>query len=449
MDDGDVPPDGAVSIEVGEGTSRRDVLKRVGAVGGVTAGAGSAVAAGEGSAAADTGDGTTATAETTDGEPGSSGVVRSARRYPAVAPPGWDASDTESGAGDTERTALLALGNGANPFFVPIAVGFHDALNTYGWTGQAVARPFGPPTLQPTLIESLIEDRLGPGDVLAMTIHDKSKFNDVIQQALDKGIVVVNTYRTPHPKDWNHEFMRNEANGSGFRYRDRPTIVPRVGIDEGRAGAAMAAEGYERLQRTNPDPEGGEYTALITNGHDRDPSVTRRVDASVADRGTAQRYLENRSDPSVTLYGDTIFSDEIDPNASSAESQIESTIAGDEAEIDAVLSAGYWGAVGAGKLIDEGVLPEDVIIGGFDLDQRMIDSIRNGFTDFAVVQDPYGQGYRSASLAWTYLERGIPMRDLEVGVSVFDESNIVFGDERRSWSDLRQWQRRNFDGLTY
>jgi hypothetical protein len=49
-----------------------------------------------------------------------------------------------------------------------------------------------------------------------------------------------------------------------------------------------------------------------------------------------------------------------------------------------------------------------------------------------------------------YLERGIEMKDLEWGVSVWDEDNVDFALERRSWAGdggLLQWQESNYDFL--
>jgi len=453
MDPEDLTEDQYISIELGNGTSRRDILKKLGAAG---AAMGMAGVAGCQSDSDDTPTGTDGNG--TDGDNGTdddNGTPRAGSeqqfefaRHPAVAPPNWDASNTQSGAGNEERTAVFVYQNAGNPFFVPMTVGFNDALNNYGWTGAAVAENTGEggnPPIQVTLIENQITNELEAGDVLVTTILNRSSFNNVIQQALDNDIVVINGHTTPDPEDWNNEFMTTQAAGNGFRYRDQSMTIPHVGIRDSEAGVALAAEAYDRMQDANSDPDGGEYTVLITNGLDVNPSVTRRVDKTATNRGTAQRYLESRSDPAVSLYNDQIIS--VAPNASGAQSQIESTIAGDENDIDAVLSAGYWGAVGAGNLKGDGVLPESTVTGGFDLDQRMIDNILEGLTDFTVAQDPYSQGYLNVPLAWIYLTRGMEMKDLEWGVSVWDETNIEFANERRNWTDLKDWQESNYEGL--
>jgi hypothetical protein len=65
-------------------------------------------------------------------------------------------------------------------------------------------------------------------------------------------------------------------------------------------------------------------------------------------------------------------------------------------------------------------------------------------------RQPYSQGFQNVPLAWMYVERGIEMKDLEWGVSVWDEDNVDFALERRSWAGddgLLQWQEGNYDFL--
>jgi len=443
----------AVSIGVGNGASRRSVLKRLAAAGAAVGAAGcfddeggDTPTASDTATSSDTAMSTRTPTETAPNPDPAQFFEFDA--HPVVRPPGWSSENTRSGSGNTERTAVFVYQNAGNPFFVPMTVGFNDALNNYGWTGQAIAPGTGAAGIsnvevQRTLINNAIDDVLDAGDVLVTTILNPTFLNEALQRAFDNDIVVINAHTSPSPDEWTTEFMRNEAIESGFRYRGRPITIPHVGIRDERAGVAFAAEAYRRLQEMNPDPDGGEYTVLITNGLEINPAVTRRVNASASDRGTAQRYFETRVDPSVALYDNRIVS--TSPNHVGARSQIESTIEGDEDDINAVLSADYWGAIAAGNLKEEGVLREDCVIGGFNLDQRMIDNIREGFIDFALGQDPYRQGYQPIPLAWSYLERGMPMRDVEWGVCVYDADNIGFADERRNWSALRGWQEDNYD----
>ena len=441
----DVTDGDNISVDVGASVSRRKLITQIGAA---SAALGLAGCQTEGDATPTDADG-----DGSDGSDGSDGGNGGGNqgggsaadfefsRHPAVAPPGWDPSKTQQGSGENERTAVFVLQNIDNPFFIPMTCGFHDALNVFGWDGQVTGPPDngGIPD-QVDLIEQNVSN-MDPGDVLVTTILNNEAYNDAIQNALDNDIAVVNGHSTPATKDWNYEYMQEDV---GFSYRDQPMIIPHVGIRDARGGAAMAAEAYDRLQEEMPDRD--EYTVLITNELPDNPSVTRRVNADAAEIGTAQRYFESRSDPSVSLYNDQIINPPAD--IADAQTQIVNTIAGED--VDGVVCSAFWGAVGAGQALESGELEGPMVVCGFDLLGPLLNQIEAGNVDFTVGQDPYSQGFQNVPLAWMYLERGIEMKDLEWGVSVWDEDNVPFALERRSWADddgLLQWQRDNYDFL--
>jgi len=339
---------------------------------------------------------------------------------------------------------VFVIQNIDNSFFIPLVAGFHDALRRYGWTG-AVRGPGQAGTLgdQIEIIEDEI-DGMDEGDVLVTTILDDTTYNDAIQAALDNDIVVVNGHTTPVARDWNHDVMREEI---GFTYtspvtgEEREMIVPHVGIRDEHGGAAMAAEMYERLQARKPDQD--EYTVMLVNDLPHNPWVTRRVDASAADEGTAQRYFEARGD--VEVFEDQVFATPQPPQVAESRAFVVDTIQGEG--VDAVVTSAFWAGAGAGEARSDGELAEDILICGFDLAGYAASGLIGNEVDFVVGQDLYGQGYRSAEVAWTWLERGIPMKGLEWGVSVWDERNAEFASQRRSWDELLEWQRNNYGGI--
>jgi len=439
-----VEADGAVSIDVGSSITRRGVVKQIGAVSAALGLAGCQTSDdgdGEGDGDGDgNGDG-----DGSDGNGASDGTAAGAdfefSRHPAVAPPGWDPSKTREGSGQNERTAVFVLQNIDNPFFIPMTCGFHDALNVFGWDGQVTGPPAdgGIPD-QISLIEQNVSN-MDAGDVLVTTVLNNEAYNDAIQSALDNDIAVINGHSTPATRDWNYDYMTDDV---GFEYRDQPMIVPHVGIRDARGGAAMAAEAYDRLQEEIPDKD--EYTVLVTNELPDNPSVTRRVNADAADLGTAERYFKAQSDPSVSLYNDQIINPP--PSIADAQTQIVDTISG--ADVDGVVCSAFWGAVGAGQALESGELEGPMVVCGFDLLRPLLNQIEAGNVDFTVGQDPYSQGFQNVPLAWMYVERGIEMKDLEWGVSVWDQDNVDFALERRSWAGdggLLQWQQENYDFL--
>ncbi|MFC7028380.1 substrate-binding domain-containing protein [Halomicroarcula sp. GCM10025324] len=443
MEPDDVIEDGRFEIELGKDVSRRKVMAQLGALGAATGLAGCNALLGDQEDGGDGGDGSDG-----GGDGGSNGDGNASppadfefSRHPAVAPPEWDGSKTESGAGDAERTAPFVIQSIDNAFFVPLICGYQDALNQFGWNGSVTGpsgATAGDPSAQIQILNTQV-DNLDPGDVLVTTVLDTTAYNDVLQRALDNDIVVINGHTTPatNPPEgapWNYETMQEE-----FSYRDQAMIIPHVGIRDARGGAAMAAEAYERLQQTFPDKD--ELTVLITNELPDNPAVTRRVNANAESTGTAQRYFEAQSNPSVSLYNDQI----INPPANIAEAQTEITNTISGQDVDGVICSAFWGAVGAGQALDAGEIEGPMVICGFDLVRPLLNGINDGFIDFTVGQDPYSQGFMNVPLAWMYVNRGIEMKDIEWGVSVWDEENVPFALERRSWADLQSWQNQNYD----
>jgi len=454
MNTNDVLDDGRLSIEVGDGVSRRTVLKQVAAASALlgTAGClsdnrGEMGPTDEPDPATPTGTVTTATpTETpTTGPPPDFEFSR----HPAVAPPGWEAEKTVSGDGLSERRAVLVLQVTDIPLYTPLITGFHDALHQLGWTGGVRGPgPDGDLGDQVDIIEDEIE-RMEAGDVIVTTVLDVMTYNDAIQSALDNDIAVVNSHFTPATRDWNYDVMREEI---GFTYtspvtgEDREMIVPHVGIRNERGGAAMAAEMHERLREQKPDKD--EYTVFLVNDLPNNPHIARRVDKERADSGTAQRYFQAQGD--VTIYQDQVFTTPQPPEVPDSRNFVVDNVQGED--VDAVVCSAFWSAVGAAAAVREGELAEDVLVCGLDMVElvRTDDSeplSEGGGLEFAVGQDMYGQGYRSAEAAWAWLERGIPMKDLEWGVPVWDERNVEFATQRRSWEELVEWQRDNYEAL--
>jgi len=365
-------------------------------------------------------------------------------KHPAVAPPGWDPEKTESGTGLTERRAVFVLPNVDDPIYEPVQAGFHDAIHQYGWTGSVEGPSAGTardPAAQADIIESEV-DRMAAGDVIVTTIEGDEAYNDAIQAALNEGIVVVNGHTTPPTRGWNYGTMQETFTyTSPVNREERGMIIPHVGTVGARGGAAMAAEAHDRLRRRFPDRE--EYTVLLIDDLPDIPQVSRRVDKTRAEEGTAQRYFEAQED--VRLYDDQVFTTPQAPQIATSRTFIVDNIQGEN--VDALVSSAFWSAVGAGHAVDEGELDGPMVIGSFDVIGSLLSGIRNGRVDFTLGQDLYSQGYQSVSTAWAYLERGIPPKDLEWGFSVWDENNAAFGSKRQSWADLVDWQRDNYGGI--
>jgi ABC-type sugar transport system substrate-binding protein len=434
---------GNLSIELGKGVSRRDAMKKIGAVGAAMGTVGMAGCQGDG--------GGTDTPDNGGGGGGGSADFEFSR-HPAPAPPGWESDQTESGSGmNSDRRCVYVIQNVDNTFFVPMTCGYHDALNIFGYTG-ALRGPGADGTLQDqvNIIEEEI-DGMNEGDIIISTILDTNTYNDAIQSALDNNIIFINGHSTPATNvpdgsSWNYGTQQEE-----FTYTDPvsgedvPMIIPHVGIRDARGGVAMAVEMQDRLENQYPDQD--EYTVFLVNDLPDNPAVSRRVDKSRASEGTAQRYYETQDN--INIYEDSVFETPQPPQIETSRNDVVDTIQGEG--VDAVVASAFWAAAGSGAARNEGALDEDMLICGFDL-AGMVGSdgpIASGNVDFVMGQDPYTQGFLNVPLGWMWAERGIEMKDLEWGVSIFDQGNIEFATQRRKWSTLIDWQENNYDVLTY
>lgn len=413
--------DDTFSIELG--VSRRSLMKQLSAVGAVSASAGCS------SLLQDQGNKSSGSDENNGGS-GSNGGGAGPQdfdysRIPMIKPPSAPIDNTKPATG-VARRAEFVIQNVANPFFTPLIAGFNDALNQFGWKG-GVTGPSGDTQSQSKQIEiinTLVDELKSGQDVLVTTILDRQAYLAPIQRALDNNIAVVNGHSTPAKKDWNNDWMREK-----LTYRDRGVVIPHVGIRDREGGIAMAVEAYKRMQ---DKLDADEYKVLIGNGLPGNPAVTRRVDPG------ARSYLETKDD--VTLIDETL---DVTTDFAEAQNRVESRLSADQ-DINVVMGAGFWTAVGASQAVESGSVSRDLVICGFDLVEAVLTSIKDGSVDFTMGQDPYGQGFLNVPLAWMYLERGIEMKHLEFGVTFVDKENVEYALQRNTWSELRNWQKSNF-----
>jgi ABC-type sugar transport system substrate-binding protein len=426
IDRQDIRDDDTISIELG--VSRRELIKQLSAIGAVSATAGCSSLLQEGESGTDTDDGGDGGDGGSDG--GGGGQTAAPQdfdysRIPMVPPPSAPIDNANPETGVT-RHAEFVIQNVANPFFTPLIAGFNDALNQFGWDG-GVSGPSGGSQSQSQQIEIInttIDQLEGGRDVLVSTVLDGQAYIAPFQRALDNDIAVINGHSTPAEEDWNNEKMRQNLS-----YKGKEIVVPHVGIRDRRGGVAMAAEAYERAEN-NLDAD--EYTVLIGNGLPGNPAVTRRVDPG------ARNFFATKDN--VTVIDETL---DVTTDFAEAQSRVESRVT-TNSDINVILGAGFWTAVGASAAVDNGVVDgEQTVIGGFDLVDAVLDAIKNGSVDFTMGQDPYGQGFMNVPLAWMYMDRGIEMKHIEFGVTFVDEDNVDYAIQRNTWSELRNWQENN------
>lgn len=67
---------------------------------------------------------------------------------------------------------------------------------------------------------------------------------------------------------------------------------------------------------------------------------------------------------------------------------------------------------------------KDIPVVGFDVLPQTADFIRDGTIEFTISQNPVEQGYQSVKVFNDYLKKDKPIKDVNTGVTLVDESNI-------------------------
>jgi ABC-type sugar transport system substrate-binding protein len=398
-----------ISLELG--VSRRKLMQQLGAAGlagGLTALAGCSSLRSEN-------DGDAQAAQSGGNGGGGSQELPPATRVPLVPPPTADSMDFSNPT--HEEREMVFVTHDANEFFVPAIVGMNDGLQRNGWTGEFMGPSSGHDSEQQIETLNTIVNRLEGGrDVLATTVLDENQYEGPVKAAAEKNIPVVQYNTTVDAWDFNY-MMENFGN-----------VFPYVGQKFIPGGVAVGETGYEKAQEKLGTDE---LTLLPTNGVPGHPALEKRTEGF---------RMAFEAQENTTVLDTLNVSDDL----GQAITRVQDAYRAND-NIDVILGAGWWGSAAAARLIEENGLENELVAGGFDLPEATLEGIRNGYIDFTAGQDPYSQGYLPTQLAWEYMERGVPMKDYNTGISIIDESNIEFATRRSgSWDELRSWQDENY-----
>jgi simple sugar transport system substrate-binding protein len=94
--------------------------------------------------------------------------------------------------------------------------------------------------------------------------------------------------------------------------------------------------------------------------------------------------------------------------------------------IDGVITISQADADSAANAIAQAGAGERVALGGFDMNQTILDRIQNGTQAFAIDQQPYLQGYLATSLLHAHAAFGtdVPTSPILTGPAIVDASNV-------------------------
>lgn len=397
--------DGLVSIELG--VSRRNLMKQLsalGVVGGMSALAGcnslrSTEDSSENNGIAD----------------GGSGQGDDALRVPLVAPPTADSMDLSNPT--HEEREMVFVTHVVDEFMTGIIVGMNDGLNNLGWTGEFIGPSSHDPAQQIETFNTTVNRLRNGRDVIATSILDKNQYTEPIQNAIDNDIPVASFNTSVYSGQYS-EMMDTFG-----------TVIPYIGQKFVPAGRAVGLTGYEIASEKAGNDE--QIVALPTTSAPGHPALSARAEG-------IRQALSSQDNVEVL---DTL---NVSDDQSQAINRV-STKYKSNPDINLILGTALQGAIAGSRLVENEGLEGEMTVGGFDLPTPTLEGIRNGTVDFTAGQDPYSQGNMPVQLMWQYMERGIPMKDFNTGISIIDESNVEFASRRSgAWGDLQQWQNANY-----
>jgi simple sugar transport system substrate-binding protein len=264
----------------------------------------------------------------------------------------------------------------AVPFFVPVRKGAEDAGKLVGadvvYTGPAgfdIQK-------QVEYMKSAIAQRV---DGIACTLPDPTAFNDVVEEAMSKGIPVI--------------AINADAPASGR--------LAYIGQGNYEAGRSMGAQIVKLL------PGGGSvilgiHTAGAENLEARIKGVKDVLDAK---GGFKYRVVATGTD--ITR----------------AESLLASALQADPS-VKGMFGVEDITGIAIGNIIERQKLKGKVFGGGFDLVEQELNHIENGVMQFTIDQQPYLQGFQGVMELWLNRMYSISPCDINTGIAPVTAENV-------------------------
>jgi simple sugar transport system substrate-binding protein len=264
----------------------------------------------------------------------------------------------------------------AVPFFVPVRKGAEDAGKVVGadvvYTGPAgfdIQK-------QVEFMKSAIAQKV---DGIACTLPDPTAFNDVVKEAMSKGIPVI--------------AINADAPASGR--------LAYIGQGNYEAGRSMGEQAVKLL------PNGGSvilgiHTAGAENLEARIKGVKDVLDAK---GGFKYRVVATGTD--ITR----------------AEGLLASALQADPS-VKGMFGVEDITGIAIGNIIERQRLKGKVFGGGFDLVEQILNHIENGVMQFTIDQQPYLQGFQGVMELWLNKMYAISPCDINTGIAPVTAENV-------------------------
>ena len=250
-------------------------------------------------------------------------------------------------------------------FFDPIIKGMNDAATMLGVDLEA----------QTQMVRQAIQDDY---DGIALNIIDPAAFDDVVQEAMDKGIPVV-----------------------AFNVDDHATPNARLSAVCQQLYNAGQTLGRKALDHIRPGSH-----ILMTMHAEGVSALEDRL------RGAQDILREKDITWTVAITGNTA-----DQSAQSITKQLKAN-----PRIRHILCTGQADTEGAGLAIESSF--PGYTAAGFDLSPNTLRLIRAGHIRFTIDQQPYIQGFYPVVQLTHYCRYGILPADMDSGATIIDKNNV-------------------------
>ncbi|MEQ8399570.1 MAG: sugar ABC transporter substrate-binding protein [Roseitalea porphyridii] len=312
------------------------------------------------------------------------------KRLAAIAALGAALTATTAMAQDEPMDIVFTHHSSAsNPFWQAVKKGFDDACEKIGADCQMIF----------TQTEGAIDQQAanmitalaaGP-DALITSIVDNTAFDQVIEQAVDQGVVVI---------------AANVDDTEGAEGNARAAFVGQGFVPAGYAlarkmseffpeeGAINAVVGISAPGQNWSEQRGQGVVNFLEEYKEQNPD--REVEITRLDTGTDGAVVAERvgsylnANPDTTAYFDT----------------------------------GLWHAYVAQVLADRGVEPGVVLMGGFDIVSEVLNQMEAGYIQVQVDQQPYMQGFIPVMQAYLAHNFDLAPADVDTGQGLVLQEDV-------------------------
>lgn len=279
---------------------------------------------------------------------------------------------------------FLCHGGEENIFWATVYKGFKDALEKYGCTGIMYRPPKeGDLEFQLSTFKAVLAQE---PDGIITTIPHPTMFDDVVKQAINKGIPVI---------------VSNTDDPEGAKGNARLSYIGQRLED---AGYNLARSAIKYFPSGPPKP----LNVLIGI---EGPGL---VWAELRSKGIT-KFLDE--------YGAKYERLDISMDRSTQHSRFMGYLK-KHPEVNMILTVGT-GSAGARLAVESlGYKPGRVVIGGFDLIPEILDGIEAGYIHLTVDQQPYLQGYLPVMQLYLMKTYGLSAWDVDTGLAIVDKDDV-------------------------